>query len=66
MIRVATRSDVDGIRQLMKSVSGFWDEDWRADVLERVIGSAEAVALVHLDGETKFCHRGVAGCRFGR
>jgi len=52
MIRVATRADVDGIRQLMKSVSGFWDEDWRADVLERVIGSAEAIALVHLDGET--------------
>ena len=52
MIRVARISDVDGIRKLMKSVSGFWDEDWRADVLERVIGSAEAIALVHLDGET--------------
>ena len=52
MIRFASISDADGIRELMKSVSGFWDESWRADVLQRVIGSAEAIALVDVDGDT--------------
>jgi GNAT superfamily N-acetyltransferase len=34
----------------MKSVPGFWDKIWRADVLERVLASAETIALVHHDG----------------
>lgn len=50
MIRLAGMSDVDGIRSLMMSVNGFWDEAWRADVVERAVGSAEAIAHVHLDG----------------
>jgi GNAT superfamily N-acetyltransferase len=34
----------------MRSVGGFWDEAWRADVLERALGSPDAVALVHDEG----------------
>ena len=52
MIRVARVSEVGELRTLMKSVAGFWDETWREDVLERALGSAETIALVHLDGET--------------
>ena len=51
MIRVAKVADVSGIRTLMKSVPGFWDDTWRSDVLERALGSAETIALVYLDGE---------------
>src|SRR5437764_1481609 len=45
-------SDVAGIRALMKSVPGFWDETWRADVLERALAALGTVALVHQDGGT--------------
>lgn len=51
MIRVATVADVNGIRALMKSVAGFWDDTWRGDVLERALGSGATIALVHLDGD---------------
>src|SRR5262249_28045308 len=30
---------------------GFWDETWRADVLERALASAETIALVHHEDE---------------
>jgi GNAT superfamily N-acetyltransferase len=51
VIRLASMSDVAGIRALMKSVTGFWDETWRADVLERALASSEAIALVHHEGQ---------------
>ena len=51
MIRDAETSDVAAVRALMKSVPGFWDETWRVDVLERVLGSAGTIALVHVEGE---------------
>lgn len=51
MIRVARTSDVGGIRTLMRSVAGSWDDAWRDDVLERALGSPETIALVHSDGE---------------
>jgi ribosomal protein S18 acetylase RimI-like enzyme len=51
MICVANVSDLSGIRTLMKSVVGFWDETWRSDVLERALGSAETIALVYLNGD---------------
>jgi len=47
MIRTATTSDVSGIRALLRSVAGFWDDSWRADVVERALGSADTIALVH-------------------
>ena len=51
MIRVAGIADVSKVRTLIKSVEGFWDETWRSDVLERALGAAETIALVHFDGE---------------
>jgi GNAT superfamily N-acetyltransferase len=50
MMRVADLSDAPGIESLMKSISGFWDAAWPSNVVERAIGSAEAVAVVHLTG----------------
>ena len=52
MIRDAGTIDISDIRALMSSVEGFWDESWRPDVLERVVGSPDAIALVHEDGAT--------------
>lgn len=49
MIRLAGTGDIPRIEALMKSVAGFWDESWRPDVLERVLGSPETIALVHED-----------------
>jgi len=49
VIRPATREDILGIRALMQSVPGFWDESWRPDVLERVLRSSETIALVHAE-----------------
>jgi GNAT superfamily N-acetyltransferase len=50
VIRPASASDVAGIRALMQSVPGFWEETWRSDVLERALASAETTALVHFEG----------------
>lgn len=50
MIRPAEPSDVPRIRALMQSVAGFWDDGWRPDVLERVLGSADTIALVDEEG----------------
>jgi GNAT superfamily N-acetyltransferase len=47
MIRTAGAADAAAIRALMKSIPGFWDETWQPDLLERVLGSSDAVALVH-------------------
>lgn len=52
MIRIASNSDIDAIRDLMKSVAGLWDDNWRTNVLERALGSSETVSLVHQDGDT--------------
>jgi ribosomal protein S18 acetylase RimI-like enzyme len=49
VIRLAGTGDIPRIEALMKSVAGFWDESWRPDVLERVLGSPETIALVHED-----------------
>ena len=51
MIRLASASDVPDIRALMKSVHGFWDDSWRADVLERVVSSSDTIALLHHVGD---------------
>lgn len=49
MIRTATESDIPAIKLLIKSVPGFWHEDWREDVLERGIRAAEGLAFVWTD-----------------
>jgi ribosomal protein S18 acetylase RimI-like enzyme len=51
MIRLAGIADIARIQALMKSVAGLWDESWRADVLERVLGSSETIALVHQEDD---------------
>jgi GNAT superfamily N-acetyltransferase len=51
VIRTAIASDISGIRALLRSVAGFWDDSWRADVVERALRSAETMALVHAAGE---------------
>jgi len=51
VIRLADTPDVAAIRALMKSVPGFWDVTWRADVLERALASPGTIALVHHDGQ---------------
>lgn len=52
MIRLAGTADLPRIQALMKSVAGIWDESWRPDVLERVLGSSETIALVHQENDT--------------
>lgn len=47
MIREASTADLGAVQALMKSVDGFWDESWRADALDRAIGSADTIALIH-------------------
>ena len=52
MIRLAGISDVPAIQEMIKSIPGLWDENWRSDVVERAIMSGDAIALVHLEGDT--------------
>ncbi len=51
MIRTATENDIPAIRNLMKSVPGFWHADWRADVLERGLHMADGLAFVWSEGD---------------
>lgn len=51
LIRPARPSDIPSIQALMKSVSGFWDEAWRPDALERALASPDTIALVHAENE---------------
>lgn len=51
MIRDATEGQIPGIRSLLKAVPGFWHEDWRPEVLEYGIRSANGLAFVWVHGE---------------
>ena len=51
MIRKAETSDIPNIKLLMKSVTGFWQEQWRADVLELGMRSSEGLSYVYVEGE---------------
>jgi predicted N-acetyltransferase YhbS len=46
MIRVAEQNDIPAIRAIMKSEPGFWQDSWRADVLERGLAGAAGLAFV--------------------
>jgi GNAT superfamily N-acetyltransferase len=46
MIRQSAKSDIAHIKALMKSVPGFWDKEWRNDVLERGINAANGLSFV--------------------
>lgn len=50
-IRPAVESDVDHIRALIESIPGLWHPDWRSDVLERAIRSADGLAVVWFEGD---------------
>ncbi len=46
MIRQARRDDIAAIRAIMKAETGFWQENWRPDVLERALESSMGLAFV--------------------
>ena len=50
MIRTATEADIKSVKTLMRSVPGFWQDEWRSDVLERSIHSADGLAFVWEEG----------------
>jgi len=50
MIRNARKSDLQSIHALIKSVPGFWHDEWRADAVERAIQMADGLAFVWDDG----------------
>ncbi len=51
MIRPVTKEDIPEIVELMKSEPGFWHDDWREDVLERVIDSEDCLAFLWKENE---------------
>jgi predicted N-acetyltransferase YhbS len=51
MIRTAKKNDIPAIKTLMKSVPGFWHEDWRENVLERGMSMADGLVFVWADEE---------------
>lgn len=48
--RLAAPSDIPAIEALMRSIAGLWDDAWRPDVVARVVGSSDAIAVVHGQG----------------
>jgi N-acetylglutamate synthase len=46
MIRKTKLSDISHIESLMKSVEGFWDKDWKEDVIQIGIKSANGLSFV--------------------
>ena len=50
MIRSATQNDIPEIKKLMESEPDFWQDSWRADVLERGIKSADDLVFVWEQG----------------
>jgi GNAT superfamily N-acetyltransferase len=49
-IRPAVETDVKQIRALIESIPGLWHVDWRPDVVECAIQSANGLAYVWLEG----------------
>jgi len=49
MIRLAVNADVQRIEVLMKSVPGFWQSSWPAEVIPNAIASANGLAFVAED-----------------
>jgi ribosomal protein S18 acetylase RimI-like enzyme len=52
VIRHADRKDLPGIRRLLRSLPGVWQDAWREDVLERALDSAGDLAFVAIQGST--------------
>lgn len=49
-IRLAVETDVVQIRALIESIPDLWHADWRPDVVECAIRSADGLAYVWLEG----------------
>jgi [ribosomal protein S5]-alanine N-acetyltransferase len=50
MIRSATKNDISGIKGLMQSEPGFWQESWRDDTLLRALDSSGGLAFYWEEG----------------
>lgn len=46
MIRLAAEHDLASIQALIKSVPGFWHDEWRTDALERALRTSGGLASV--------------------
>jgi predicted N-acetyltransferase YhbS len=46
MIRVVKEHDLASIHTLIKSVPGFWRDEWRSDVLEHTFDASDSLAFV--------------------
>ena len=51
MIREAKQDDIPAIRAIMKAEPGFWQDAWRADVLERGLKAASGLAFVLVEND---------------
>lgn len=51
MIREAKQTDIPAIRAIMKAEPGFWQDTWRADVLERGLKAADGLAFVCVEDQ---------------
>ena len=50
-IRSATAADSDAITDLLKSIDGVWQPDWRSDTVCRSISAADGLAFVAVEQE---------------
>jgi GNAT superfamily N-acetyltransferase len=50
-IQLAVETDAEQIRALIKSIPNLWHPDWRSDVLERAIRSADGLAFVWIEND---------------
>jgi predicted N-acetyltransferase YhbS len=50
-IRTASAADSDAVTDLLKSIGGVWQPDWRSDSVRRSISAADGLAFVALEQE---------------
>jgi predicted N-acetyltransferase YhbS len=48
-IRPATSADSSAITQLLQSITGVWQADWRSDAVQRSIAAADGLAFVAVE-----------------
>ena len=48
-IRPATATDSSAVTDLLKSIGGVWQPDWRADSVHRAISAADGLAFVAVE-----------------
>ena len=50
-IRSATIADSDSVTDLLKSIAGVWQPDWRSDSVHRSISASDGLAFVAVEHE---------------